>query len=442
MNTIDQRILIPVSPESIWEIISNIEENKQWQVHCAKVSFLTTDRQGQGVRYRFSNPAGRDYVAEITAWYDNVGYAYQLIDGVNFRYNRGRIRLQEIAEGTIVQWVFEYEPGGILGGLRNTLGTRRQIENQVTESLRNLWRITSRDRTGEQYVSRTLMQEAPDAESRAQYKSRQPAPLITGQTEDEGDKLPAEPPVAEDDTRPRPATMPSPAEAEETLGTIADFEDDKAALNEPDFLSDVSHIAAASPVDPRHDAVDHATFQPPAESSPEAQTAPPTPPSTKRVEAEVAPDIPDDLFTPTIDDVTEDESGVTITEAKAEPTDEPIQQAESMPPVIPAPPADTTADVADEVTSDEDVPSSHPVDKRDTANISVFEIFGLPKPSETQQMRAITEADIKAAETNATPAASPPVTPQATRPSATEKQQSTVGWRLSTRRRLIKLRRR
>ncbi|TVR19092.1 MAG: SRPBCC family protein [Anaerolineaceae bacterium] len=457
MNTIDQRILIPVSPESIWGIISNIEDNKQWQVHCAKVSFLTTNRQGQGVRYRFSNPSGRDYVAEITAWYDNVGYAYQLIDGVNFRYNRGRIRLQEIAEGTIVQWVFEYEAGGILGGLRNTLSTRRQTENNIIESLRNLWRVATKDRAGEQYVSKTLMQEAPDAESRAQYKSRHPSPVINEASTGGSDEFLTEPPVAEDDTRPRPATASSVTDDNE-LGAIADAEMNAEGLREPDFLSDFDAPSVTAPQSA--DQADHSIFQPPVEEQmpPASQDAPPTPPSIKRVEIEpVAEDDQTAVDDIVIDDGMDDESSIIITEAKAEMTGDDVSDAMEIPeetilPVIPVPPetvgddADDIADTKDAETTAQQAQSETPlsaVDKRDTASLSVFEIFGLPKPSETQQMAAITEADIEAAEAGtARPEALAATTQAISPPDMESRQKTTTGWRLSARRRLIKLRRR
>jgi hypothetical protein len=62
--------------------------------------------------------------------------------------------------------------------------------------------------------------------------------------------------------------------------------------------------------------------------------------------------------------------------------------------------------------------------KMDTAEISVFEVFGLPKPSETQEMRAV----------NIQPEA---VIAQPTRP---KREHTRAGLRLSLRRRRIKLR--
>jgi uncharacterized protein YndB with AHSA1/START domain len=120
MTTLDQRILIPVDPQAVWDRISNLAANPGWQTDCRSVSFLTSLRNGAGTRWRYASAGGHEYVVEITAWYDKLGYEYRFVAGAPFQENRGRIRLQEIPEGTVVQWTFSYERGGMLGGIRDS----------------------------------------------------------------------------------------------------------------------------------------------------------------------------------------------------------------------------------------------------------------------------------------------------------------------------------
>jgi len=80
MTTIDQRILIPASPDVVWAYISSIERNREWRVDHQDLAFITTFRKGQGTRWRYTNGSRQEYVAEITAWYERMGYEYHIVD--------------------------------------------------------------------------------------------------------------------------------------------------------------------------------------------------------------------------------------------------------------------------------------------------------------------------------------------------------------------------
>lgn len=191
MNIIDHRILIPASPEVIWTAVGNIQRLPEWQVNCKNIALLTSPQSapGPGMRWRYTTIKNKDIVIMITAWYDRLGYEYTYVDGSPLKSTKGQIRLQETAEGTIVQWTFQYESTGMLSGLR---GIRRSIENEIVDSLRELYRLLVRERNPEYRESRSSVREAPDVSQRAKYKS--PAQLET-------DENPAI--NIEDDTRPR-----------------------------------------------------------------------------------------------------------------------------------------------------------------------------------------------------------------------------------------------
>lgn len=317
-NVIDHAILIPVSAQAVWGVISKIENNPRWQVNCKSVTYLNALR-GQGTRWRYQDASGHEFVAEITAWYDRIGFEYRIVDGVPYTENKGRIRLQETPDGTVVQWTFSYNLSGFLSGLRNALGVQRSIDQAIVESLRQLYRY-ARDSFSEvdPNAVKSTMRDAPNYEERASYKSRygdtatpaKPTPPITPDPSAIYARPPiVEPPPAEDDTKPNPATgaVTTATHDAPPSATVAD---------EPYFLKQISEVPRVSV---------------PSTPTPEPSVTAPAP----------TPNVPP-APTPA---------------PSAPPTPEPIRTL---------------------------------LDKRDTANISVFELFGLPKPSETQAMRAVT----------------------------------------------------
>lgn len=325
MNNIDQRILIPVEARIVWGYLSNLENYPEWQVDCRSVSFLTSMRAGQGTRLRCTARNGRESVIEITSWYDGLGFEYTYADGVPFRQNRGRLRLQETPDGTVVQWTFTYETGGGFGRLRNPLGSRKHLESIMADSLRTLWQVISEAGTAPPFrEARSLMRDAPDAEARAQYVPRHPSVLHerAQNTSPTPSVVIPEPAVSDEDTRPRVVIAPA-----------------AAVEREPD----------ARPVASTPDAA-------PTEGVPSAPESLPefTHSSTTEVLAATLTQGAPGVSQP--HDVAEDDSLIELPEPGARAT----------------PPTESTVD---------------------TGKISVFEVFGLPKPSETQQMRPVASTD-------------------------------------------------
>ena len=201
MNELDQTILITAAPEAVWAFVSDINQNPAWQSDCQNVVFLSKQRSGKGTRWRYRNLSGREFELEITAWYDGLGYEYRFLDGSA----HGRLRLQEIAEGTTVQWTFSYEPRGRLGGMRNALGRKRSYRKYMDESLQSL-QATVKRAVGEDsgYIARSLMRDAISYDARLNYRPRHPS-LIREPDEPVPSPPIEEPPVLEEDTKPNPA---------------------------------------------------------------------------------------------------------------------------------------------------------------------------------------------------------------------------------------------
>ncbi len=167
--TIDQRILIPGSPESIWSLLGDFEKHPSWRVDCEQINALSDIRYEPGARWRYTNRKGADFVIEILAYFTRVGFEYTIVDGLSLGKNCGRFRLQEVNEGTAVQWSFEFQKGGLLsrGGRR-----KASIETGMADSLRRLWQLHREQPSITIPPPRATVQKAPSVDMRAQYTPR------------------------------------------------------------------------------------------------------------------------------------------------------------------------------------------------------------------------------------------------------------------------------
>jgi uncharacterized membrane protein len=326
-NVIDHAIQIPVAPNHVWELISNPENNPKWFTDCQSIAFLNSIRRGIGMRWRYKDKNGREYVTEITAWYEGLGFEYTIVDGVSYTPNKGRIRLQEVAEGTVVQWTFSYELTGLLGGLRNSLGIKRTLDTTIVESLRNLYRL-AKDQYKELDIksSRSLMRDAPNVQERATYQPKHPSVLQEG----------------------KPKLTPTPAVSLPPVSSDALYA--RPALAEPPLADDDTR------------------------PNPSVQT------TAIQTDATPLPTAPSTVPTPTV--------LTTVPLTPIAPTIAEIAKSEAPPPttIPPMPAPNTPTPTPEPIVPKIDLSK---LDKRDTATISVFELFGLPKPSETSEIKPV-----------------------------------------------------
>lgn len=342
-QVIDHAIQIPVSTANMWALVSNPDNNPRWQMDCQSIAFLNSIRRGIGMRWRFKSANGKEQVAEVTAWYEGLGFEYTLVDGASYVSNKGRIRLQEVPEGTIVQWTFSYELGGMLAGLRNSLGTKRSLDNQVVESLRNLFRVAKEMyREADMKDAKSLMRDAPNVQERLSYRPRYPSVLEEGKPR----------PSSATPSRELPAVMLPP-----TPSPDAPFQ--RPTMEEPPVAADDTKpnlILAQTSSMPSPDVAVKSSTPSPDEA---LQTLTPI------VEAWQA-------ASPYNLDIEADTGGEIAIES-------------------PKAPAPLASYVASEAYKEPLVPKIDPstLDKRDTATISVFELFGIPRPSNTQEMAAV-----------------------------------------------------
>jgi hypothetical protein len=347
-HMIDHAIMIPASSTRIWQELSNIANNPNWQANCQQVAFLTTLKTGKGARLRITHDNGQESVMEITAWYNDIGYEYKIVDGASFADNLGRIRMQEVAEGTVVEWTFQYDLSGVLSGIRNSLNTKRQYDRHITQSLRNLYTYI-RDEEQNQVAEHlpAAIRPAPTVEERQKYQPKHPSAYESAK--DDTSEHPAvdftpppldlEPALKDDDTRPNPS------------------------MNVPeDTREDVAQSDVAQPTYDRQS-------------------------TTSNIEDMSSEDVLNKedkwISVPPID-TTSSDSGISDVNDQQIAEQKTVQEQEKQ--------------------SSDNLPSAPPprtpIDpKLDTAQVSVFDIFGVPKPSKTQEMRAVQENDSASAST-------------------------------------------
>ncbi len=172
---IDQRILIPAAADAVWLYLNDPALVSRWNRSAKQVSLLSTRMTGVGVRRRVTDASGKSVVEEITAWQENLGYEYTVIDG-SYKAFKGRLRLQSVAEGTLVYWTVEYRLRGLFAGLR--IGRRRRMVRQISDSLLALRRVieASGVRLDPERQRRYAMQADPGLAAR-QARMNQPTPL-------------------------------------------------------------------------------------------------------------------------------------------------------------------------------------------------------------------------------------------------------------------------
>ena len=387
MTLIDQRILIDAPPQIIWEFISDPSRLVEWHAGYTSVSVLTTQQTGLGTRRRCAVAGGgKDVIEQITAWVDGLGYEYELIEGGPYRAMRGRIRLQPGPDGTSVQWTVEYQPKGPFGFLRDQLSGRKQFAAMMATSLRELRQQVNALglRMDDAYRARLGVQERLNAAERAQYQRRHPAPAATAPegVSPGGAEAPASAP-------PAPPGEESAALAAPAVSLEADTEPKPpAGLREAIAAQQESSIPA--PV-PSPEAEKEAPA-PPVEPAPEEVPLPPTiapPPTVASAEPQPLASAPPVEEEPDYRRATPPR-GIPAVRPPAESAPSPFAQlappdAETVPPRstpprgvpgVPTPAADRTG-------REGILPP--PTPKADTGEMSIWEVFGLRRPSEQDE---------------------------------------------------------
>jgi uncharacterized membrane protein len=168
VSLIDQRILIVAPADAVWSHLTATTTLPKWNRLTKQLSVLSTHDTGVGARRRCTDDRGRTTVEQITAWVENIGCEYIMVDGP-YRSLKGRVRLQAVADGTIVNWTVDYQLKGPLAGMRNVLLFRRGYQRMMADSLRELRKVVEKSgvKLDPEKQARFAMQADPGIEARA-----------------------------------------------------------------------------------------------------------------------------------------------------------------------------------------------------------------------------------------------------------------------------------
>ncbi|HLY27082.1 MAG TPA: SRPBCC family protein [Aggregatilineales bacterium] len=386
MTVIEQRILVEAPVEATWPYVADPTLITKWNRACKQIAVLSTQPTGLRARRRCIGDNGRTVVEEITAWLEHIGYEYVVVDGPYQSY-RGRFRLQAIPEGTIVNWAVEYRLKGPMSGLRNVTSFRRWHEDLMTDSLRTLRRAV--EASGVHFDpsqhAKYAMQSGPGAEARASrtvslgeddlpdlssMPSSAPASFESpgvgnlagrmGMAEPGGIEFvneatgPANAVQAPDDTKPRPPkglqeAIAAQNAAEPPVPSRYKANGDDNQLSELDRIR--QSVGQTVPI---------SMVAPPREADPETQTMEILPPKAQSQPPKAAKR----LF--------------------SSPAPDTLPEVSSTPPTPLAEPRTGRGGTSGPMPS---VSASNvpPVDAHDTSEISIWDVFGVQRPSERSQ---------------------------------------------------------
>ncbi len=397
MPLIDQRILIAATADIIWTYLTKPDYVTRWHLGCKQLSMLTTHTQGVGARRRCTDERGKSVVEEITAWIENIGYEYKVVDGP-YRAFRARFRLQPSPEGTIVNWVVEYRRRGPFSGLREAFGGRRRTEARMVESLRALRKLVERSgaRLDPERQARVAMQAAPDAAARAargaevirtqELLAQQAKPLVIGE-----DDLP-EPPASAPTLvhQPKPPADPSfvsklsAVEMPSVAALPASSTQADTKPRKPKGLAETLQ-QKPSPKPPARPTGDDFVWDSSARTVPISLVAPPPAPAEPTQALEATPPKPTPAPRTLPEIAPTPAAGLPLPKAPVREGDTPPAKPST---ALPNPEKTASGRLAAVEQNAPAVPpeaadeSAKPTTIYDTGEVSIWDVFGVPRPSE------------------------------------------------------------
>lgn len=349
---------------AVWKVLADHLQLPRWRLDVQTVSLLTTEHDRPGTRRRITTKKGRpDVIEEIRIWYEGVGYEYQLVQGSDYREYVSRLRLQGTADGTIVQWTISYHLGSILKRFLQGRRRKKALETHTANSLRKLRQYIESTgvRLDQDYRDKNRIKQAPDANSRAEYGAKlvaqEQAREAAKTAGDTGKFQIPEPPVRLEDTPSVPKVMP------------------------PSFLAEAmqtSEIKVPEPEKASGDTRPGPTLaderQPPTASSIGKQSLSDT---------DAVPPVKLDTEPPLQPTDTRPRPAATATDKSPQRPAEPLNTASNYENNMPAAPAAKPAPTAEEPSDDNaNVDLPPPTAMRDTGEISIWDVFGMKRPTE------------------------------------------------------------
>lgn len=130
-ESVSERIVVDADPDTVMEVIADVEAYPQWPEEVRSVDVLETDEDGWVTRARFvvdAKVTTAVYVLDYT--YDDSSMRWALVDGDQLRRNDGAYELRDRGDGTTeVAYTLALEPAVRVPGL-----LRRQLARRIVDT--------------------------------------------------------------------------------------------------------------------------------------------------------------------------------------------------------------------------------------------------------------------------------------------------------------------
>jgi hypothetical protein len=140
---LDIRTFVAAPPEIVWDVISDLERQREWMVDLRRLDIVSQRRSGAGAVMHvtselFGLPIVKD-VMTITAW--EPPHRMDVLHSGQF-HGTGSFLLERVDNGTIFTWIEAFEPPlGPLGEAGFALLVRPHLMRVFARSMANVKRI-------------------------------------------------------------------------------------------------------------------------------------------------------------------------------------------------------------------------------------------------------------------------------------------------------------
>lgn len=144
MARLELRLFIRATPEQVWEVISDLEDQKRWMVDLHSLEVTSKQRSGYGTEVDvtselFGLPLVKDKMI-ISAWEPPHRFDVQHVGAFS---GIGSFMLEAVAGGTVFVWVEEFKPPiGKLGELGFALIVGPHLRRVFRRSMDNVKRLS------------------------------------------------------------------------------------------------------------------------------------------------------------------------------------------------------------------------------------------------------------------------------------------------------------
>jgi hypothetical protein len=143
MATLDLRLFIRATPERVWQVISDLEGQKQWMVDLRSLEITSEQKSGAGAEMDvtsdlFGLPLVKDRMV-ITAW--DPPHRFDVAHVGSFS-GIGSFILEAVPGGTVFTWIEEFAPPlGPLGEAGFSLSVGPHLRRVFRRSMDNVRRL-------------------------------------------------------------------------------------------------------------------------------------------------------------------------------------------------------------------------------------------------------------------------------------------------------------